>query len=161
LTRAGALQAAIDNTSPDINANFKGYPNVNADDIPVPTPASDAGNYPSVRPLSDNMKDARGNPWKTSVGMPGYLMQQDLVQAFSPVMAARSDTFVVRTYGEKTDPLTAKSVATAYCEAVVQRLPDYVDPSDSAEATPTNQTNKDFGRRFKIVSFRWLTSNDL
>jgi hypothetical protein len=106
------------------------------------------------------------------------------VQAFSPVMAARSDTFVIRTYGEKTDPLTGKSVAKAYCEAVVQRLPDYVDQSDQAltntqtgylaaagDATPVyqangvtrivNSTNETFGRRFKIVSFRWITPNDL
>jgi hypothetical protein len=157
LTRAGALQAAIDNTSPDINADVKsGYPDVDVSYLNGKTFLR-----PSVTPDPLSMKDAKGNSWKTTVGMPGYLMQQDLVQAFSPVMAARSDTFVIRTYGEKTDPLTGNKVATAYCEAVVQRLPDYVDPSDSAEATPSKQTNIDFGRRFKIVSFRWLTTNDL
>jgi hypothetical protein len=157
LTRAGALQAAIDNTSPDINKEVKSaYPDVDVSGLNGKTYLR-----PSVTPDPLSMKDAKGNPWKTTVGMPGYLMQQDLVQAFSPVMAARSDTFVIRTYGEKTDPLTAKSVATAYCEAVVQRLPDYVDPTDSAEATAINSTNEKFGRRFKIVSFRWLTTNDL
>jgi hypothetical protein len=180
LTRAGALQAAIDKTSPDINRDFKTpYP-----DVDVTAAISASTQRPSVLPISDNMMDAAGNTWKTSVGMPGYLMQQDLVQAFSPVMAARSDTFVIRTYGEKTDPLTGKSVAKAYCEAVVQRLPDYVDQSDQAltntqtgylaaagDATPVyqangvtrivNSTNETFGRRFKIVSFRWITPNDL
>lgn len=189
LTRAGALQAAIDKTSPDINAKFKDAVPLPA--VPYPTVSVPAAiktnNLPSVKPIVGNMMDASsptGQPWRTTVGMPGYLMQQDLVQAFSPVMAARSDTFVIRTYGEKTDPLTDKSVATAYCEAVVQRVPDFVDQTDGALTTPqsgfanaagdatpvyqsdgvtriVNPINEKFGRRFKIVSFRWLTSNDL
>ena len=65
----------------------------------------------------------------------------------------------------------ARPSSYAYCEAVVQRLPEFVDQKDPkiatlGNATPlssltANSTNSVFGRRFKIVSFRWLTANDL
>ena len=129
----------------------------------------------------------------SATGIPGYLMQQDLVQAFAPVMSARSDTFVVRCYGEVNNPKllnsdkTPKPIARAWGEAVVQRLPDYVDQTDPklygtnvygtnlGDATPpydritsltsptpiVNGTNLTFGRRFKVVSFRWLNESDL
>jgi hypothetical protein len=166
LTRAGTLQAAIDKTSPNINAQII----ANGNPVNVAQALTGSTNRPLPEPIIDNMKDANGATWNTTVGMPGYLMQQDLVQAFSPVMAARSDTFVIRTYGEKTDPLTNKPIAKAYCEAVVQRVPDYVDPSDTALTTlgdatppesPINITNQTFGRRFKVISFRWLSPYDL
>jgi hypothetical protein len=46
---------------------------------------------------------------------------------------------------------------------VVQRFPDYVDPSFQPYVYPakTNATDQAFGRRFRIVSFRWLTPNDI
>jgi hypothetical protein len=51
----------------------------------------------------------------------------------------------------------------AWCEAVVQRVPDYVnDTADLAQVfPPTNLDNQTFGRRFKIVSMRWLSPADL
>jgi hypothetical protein len=90
-------------------------------------------------------------------------MQQDLVQAFAPVLAARSDTFVIRTYGDTQNPATGQVVARAYCEAVVQRLPEYVDATATpAEQTPVaGSTNDKLGRRFKIISFRWLSNHDI
>ncbi len=163
LTLSGALQAAIDTTSPDINATAKasGEP-VSVPNVKLPHSAS---------PIAANMQDSNLKPWNTAAGIPGYLMQQDLVQAFSPVMAARSDTFVIRTYGESTNPVTHKVEAKAYAEAVVQRVPDYLDLTDSATsalgaATPlasltSGSINQKFGRRFEIVSFRWLSPRDL
>jgi hypothetical protein len=104
----------------------------------------------------------------------GNLMQQDLVQAFSPVMTARSDTFVIRSYGEAVNPATQETTK-AWLETVVQRTPDYVDQTDSnltaaGNATPAYKsdgsanvgaTNLQFGRKFKIVQSRWLTSNEI
>jgi hypothetical protein len=90
LTRAGTLQAAIDKTTPDINASAKTstggvvYP-----EVTVPSTQSTAITLQKSLPLKANMKDASseaGATWKTSVGAPGYLMHQDLVQAFSPVL---------------------------------------------------------------------------
>jgi hypothetical protein len=67
----------------------------------------------------------------------------------------------------------------AWCEALVQRVPDYVDPSDPPETVPSafdapsnaddpassptaaHKLNKLLGRRFKVVSFRWLTRSDI
>ena len=158
LTRTGALQAAIDNTSPDINANVKlsgaTVNGVSGGSIPI---------------IPSNLKDAKGNALNTTVGMPGFLMQQDLVQAFSPVMTVRSDTFLIRCYGEYDNPKTAAKEGQAWGEAVVQRLPDFVDQNDPAVKTmgdscplaSLNSNNQTLGRRFKIVSFRWLNETDL
>jgi len=54
-------------------------------------------------------------------------MQGDVLQSIGSVLTARSDTFVIRTYGEVLNPLdsTAAPISRAWCEAVVQRLPDY------------------------------------
>jgi hypothetical protein len=152
LTLAGTLQAAIDNTSPDINAAAKAEG----------TTVSVSGGSPAILP--GNLKDAKGNPLNTAVGMPGYLMQQDLVQAFSPAMTVRSDTFVIRTSGQALDA-SGKVIARAYAEAVVQRTPEFLDNTvDAAEtglANLTSEINKTFGRRFAITSFRWLSPNEL
>lgn len=152
LTRAGALQAAIDNTSPDINATAKA----------AGVPAIVTGGIPAVIP--GNLKDAKGNTLNTAVGMPGYLMQQDLVQAFSPAMTVRSDTFTIRAAGQALDA-TGKVVAQAIAEAVVQRMPEFLDGTTDAAETPLAELqstrNKTLGRRFEITSFRWLSSNEI
>lgn len=156
LTRCGALQAAIDTTSPDINSAAK------AAGVPVSaTSPAEAGRAPDL--IAANMTDAAGNPWNTAVGMPGYLMQQDLVQALSPAMAARSDTFTIRTYGEARNPRTGAIEGRAWAEAVVQRLPDWVDDSQAPETPPVslNASNQSLGRRFQVVAFRWLNENEI
>jgi hypothetical protein len=95
----------------------------------------------------------------TGVGVPGYLTQADVLQSLAPVITVRSDTFTIRGYGEATDA-AGKVIARSWCEAVVQRTPEFVDPADAVDAaiasiTPTNQT---FGRRFEIISFRRLSN---
>ena len=102
-----------------------------------------------------------------------WLTQADVMTALAPVLFPRSDTFVVRAYGEALNPVTSTATVPviegrAWCEAVVQRVPEYFDPSvasgDTPEVAPAalvsllNQTN---GRRFKIISFRWLTRSDI
>jgi hypothetical protein len=110
--------------------------------------------------------------WRTE-SIPGWLSQADLLARLGSVLSVRSDTFRIRCYGEAKDPLSDQVVGTAWCEAVVQRFPDYIDAAnvaytplddDEAEAeglAPLTQENKDFGRRFKIVAFRWLTPDEL
>ena len=99
---------------------------------------------------------------------PGFLTQADLLNSLGPILTARSDTFRIRTYGDTVNPSTGLIEGKAWCEAVVQRLPDYVDASMAAEidlstapASAAKTTNQTFGRRFKIVSFRWLTASDI
>jgi hypothetical protein len=92
-----------------------------------------------------------------------FLTQGDIMTALAPVLFARSDTFVIRAYGEAVNPATSATEGRAWCEATVQRVPDYFDGSQPAETAPAdlNLLNQRNGRRFKIVSFRWLTRSDI
>jgi hypothetical protein len=98
----------------------------------------------------------------TGVGIPGYLTQADVLQSLAPVITCRSDTFTIRGYGEAKDS-SGKVIARSWCEAVVQRTPEFVDPSDSADTvlaavSPVNQV---FGRRFELISFRRVPSAEI
>ena len=98
---------------------------------------------------------------ETGAGLPGYLKQQDIIRPLAPIMTSRGDTFVIRTYGETVDPVTKKVRGKAMCEAIVQRVPDYVEDSIQAWEIPIlGSQNEKFGRRLKIVSFSWLNEND-
>jgi hypothetical protein len=93
-----------------------------------------------------------------------FLIQGDILTALAPVLFARSDTFVIRTYGEAVNPATGVTEGKAWCEATVQRIPEYFDPADDATVAPADLTsalNQNLGRRFKVVSFRWLTRSDI
>jgi hypothetical protein len=93
---------------------------------------------------------------------PGWLSQADVLGVLGPVMAVRSDTFLVRAYGDATNPATGAVEGRAWCEAVVQRVPDYVDAADPPEAAAgLSETNRTYGRRFQIVRFRWLSAAEV
>lgn len=115
-------------------------------------------NYPSQLELLNG-----GLLGQLNYGAPGFLTQADVLQKIGSVIAARSDTFVVRTYGDATNPATGDVEGRAWCEAVVQRLPEFVEPSQPPETALSSLTplNRDFGRRYRVVSFRWLTPVDL
>jgi hypothetical protein len=102
------------------------------------------------------------SPNNTGVGIPGYLTQADVLQSIAPVMTVRSDTFTIRGYGEAKDS-SGKVLVTSWCEAVVQRTPEFVDASDSPHTAIAglNQTNQTFGRKFTLVSFRYLAGSEL
>jgi len=110
-----------------------------------------------------------------------WLTQADIMTALAPILFARSDTFVIRTYGEAVNPATSAVEGRAWAEAIVQRIPEYFDRSTAAEAplssfdpvpnpddpeappssTSTQNLNRINGRRFKVISFRWLTRADI
>lgn len=108
-----------------------------------------------------------------------WLTQADVMTALAPILFPRSDTFVIRSYGEAVNPATGSREGSAWCEATVQRVPEYFDRTDepdtmasafdapsnpnNATSAPTqgHQLNKIFGRRFKVISFRWLTRSDI
>ncbi|MFA6286749.1 MAG: hypothetical protein WC661_05125 [Opitutaceae bacterium] len=95
---------------------------------------------------------------------PGYLSQADLLTAVGPSLAARSDTFRIRAYGDIQSVANGSIEGRAWCEAIVQRSADYVSAADASTVIPANLTaaaNKTFGRRFKIISFRWLSPNEI
>jgi hypothetical protein len=110
-----------------------------------------------------------------------WLSQGDIMTALAPILFVRSDTFVVRTYGEAVNPATNAVEGKAWAEAIVQRVPEYfadpannppeklpsafdvpVNPDDSTSGpTATDRLNQTYGRRFKVISFRWLTRSDI
>jgi hypothetical protein len=92
------------------------------------------------------------------------LTQGDLMGALASVATVRGDTFKIRAYGEATASDGKTVIARAWCEAIVQRVPDFVDPRDNpgtALASLASNTNKTFGRRFNLVSFRWLKETEI
>jgi len=96
-----------------------------------------------------------------SVGAAGYLSQAALLTAFGSQITVRGDTFVIRTYGDSRDS-SGNILAKAWCEAVVQRTPEYVDSANAPEATGGLTTaNSTFGRKFQLISFRWLNPNEI
>ncbi|MEO0510469.1 MAG: hypothetical protein AAF065_11480 [Verrucomicrobiota bacterium] len=120
--------------------------------------------YKSDINSSDGTLDQPTELGYRSTGIPGWLTQADVLQVIGPSLSARSDTFRIRTYGEVRDPISNEVEAKAWCEAIVQRYPDYVDSLDDAE-TPldllTSDINRDMGRRFRVVSLRWLNEDQI
>ena len=96
-----------------------------------------------------------------TAGSPGYLLQSDVLSRIGSVLQARSDTFTVRSYGSVGDADAPQ--AQAWLEATVQRVAEFVDPENDPEALPDNLTalNQQFGRKFKVISFRWLSKEDI
>jgi hypothetical protein len=98
-----------------------------------------------------------------TVHAPGSLSQGDVLSAIGSHITVRGDTFSIRCYGDATDKKTGKILARAWCEAVVQRLPEFADPSDTPETAVAGlkRANALFGRRFEILNFRWLASEEV
>ena len=89
-------------------------------------------------------------------GLPGVLTQGDLLSILAPQLTVRGDTFLIRAYGETVDPLSGETTGQAWCEALVKRRSAPVESGDSV-IQPTGA----FGRKFQIVSFRWLNDNEV
>lgn len=153
LTRLGALQAAIDESK--INANFLvgSVTDVRAADV------SDQRIYKYSNPAA-----SLGNP---AAGAPGWVSQGDLMRILEPGATVRADTFVIRVSGEAHDA-KGRVTARAYAEALVQRMPEYVNPIDRPSTNVWNPDlkvgeadNKKFGRRLNVVAFRWLAESEI
>lgn len=147
LTRGGALHAALEKSGVNREV-FREMVPVRDQDVADPlvygyrTPAA-----------------ATGNP---AEGAPGWITQGDLLHLLEPRATVRPDSFVVRACGQAVDG-NGRVIAKAYAEAVVQRIPGYIDPANRAAATGADLTevNRRFGRRFEVVSFRWLSPREI
>lgn len=119
-----------------------------------------SSNLPSAASAGYNFPAAANG--YNAYGLPGWTRQADVLRPIAPILSARDDTFNIRAYGDARDA-AGKITASATCEAVVRRTRDYVDPADAAEITtlPKSAINITFGRRYQIVSFRWLTTAEI
>ncbi|HEY1120839.1 MAG TPA: hypothetical protein VGE67_04530, partial [Haloferula sp.] len=149
-----------------VGGDSTSLPSSGVDGIWPPTSHDlNAGSVAGILADKEMLKDAKYKREQgyRSTGIPGWVTQADLLQVIGPSLSARSDTFRIRAYGESLDPDSGTPVAKAWCEAIVQRLPEYLDSADAPTERGVDLTdiNKKFGRRFQIVSFRWLSPHEI
>lgn len=170
-SRSGVLDAAIE--AAGLNSGFDG-------DAEFLT-STDDGNNANKPSLKVNYnRSPRSKAW----GATGFLTQGDLLDAIGPHLSARGDTFTIRACGEAVE--NGVVVARAFLEATVSRGPNFVNPASldaTAIATGANRptdpvsvvnradgsvasgtlgdVNGRFGRKYEIVSFRWLQKNEM
>ncbi|MDP4658972.1 MAG: hypothetical protein NWS49_06440 [Opitutales bacterium] len=180
--RCGALQAAILRADQQHAAGisdrlFAGLPDLRVTPASLQTPT--AGIFPHPENLDLRAQGGGTSRAHAALGAPGNLLQSDLLQTLGPALATRSDTFTLRCFGEAS-ALSGEN-GMAWMEVVVQRVPDFVDPTNPAETsnsapkplapgpatadasvspelTPINQL---LGRRFKVLSMRWIQGNEI
>ena len=173
ITRADTAGANLSNrSSPLIAAPMFGSAQASANTtlpgaIPyVSTPNNAMASDPRVSPFTNRNHALRAAP--TS------LTQADILAAVGSSLSTRSDTFVIRCFGDAADPLDpSKTLASCWIEAVVQRIPEFCDPSQPPETEVSSPNdgqrhnpllstvNQTLGRRFIILSSRMLGPNDL
>ncbi|QTN31406.1 hypothetical protein HZ994_03370 [Akkermansiaceae bacterium] len=162
----GALQSAIDYDDGSPEAGSINYPFKSSPDFMLKE--SDLGSHAFSTPDA-----AVGSRF---AGIPGYVIQTDILKPIANTLSVRDDTFRIRAYGDAIDP-NGKILARAWCEAIVQRVPEYCDRTNDPE-TPSREidgtgvfsesansalttTNRRFGRKFEIESFRWLNGLEI
>lgn len=141
LALSGPLQAALDKT---VNKEL-----FSAAQRIASAPAGAAFPFPEAAELPKTF------------GGPAHVTQADILTAIGSQLTVRADTFRVRAFGEASDK-AGNVTARAWCEAIVVREPDYIDPSLPAYEIPaTGSPNESFGRRFTVHSFRWIAPAEL
>ena len=180
--RCGALQAAIFRADQQNAAGISDRLLAGLPDLRI-TPAilqtATAGTFPHPENLDLRPQGGSTSRAHSALGAPGNLLQSDLLQSLGPALATRSDTFTLRCFGEALAP--SGEHGAAWMEVVVQRVPDFVDPTNSPETsnsapkplvpgpatadasvspalTPVNHL---LGRRFKVLSMRWVQGNEI
>jgi len=147
----GALQAAIDKTTINDNAIAAAGGTFQAPKSPADMALEDPnkhlyGNmltskgwwgqnsaYPSIKANQrfPSLKAMSKNPSASNpdiiagLGAPGIVTQMDVLNSIGPNLTARSDTFVVRAYGEALDD-AGNVIGKAWVEVIVQRTAEYV-----------------------------------
>ena len=145
LARSGAIQSALDSREVKINDGFRGS-------------GREVGSGVASRFA---FPEAEEGP--AGYGAPGVVKQADILTPIAPVLSARSDSFIIRAYGESVDR-EGKVLARAWCEATVERDKQFIDSSDAPETALTSlraEVNESFGRRYQMTSFRWLHPEEI
>ena len=153
IAMAGAIQTALNALTADAGLNpFQTIQNESVASTANPFAPGPATGY--VFPEA-----AVGH---NTYGLPGWTRQADILRPLAPILSGRDDTFTIRAYGDARSS-DGKVIAKAWCEAAVRRTRDFSDPADKPDITtqPVSQTNQTFGRKFQIISFRWLNANEV
>ncbi|MDE6431815.1 MAG: hypothetical protein K2L13_00250, partial [Opitutales bacterium] len=109
-------------------------------------------NYINFTKNKSWFNDATASTYLES-GLPNVVDQADVLQMISNFITTRGDTFKITAYGEHR---TGDKVIQKKCEAIVQRFPEFVNIRENApHDKQLSTTNQAFGRRFKIILFRW------
>ena len=141
--RKGALQAALDRT-----LNSQGA-------------IGQIGNE-AKKPEGVAFSDAVDQEIEAA-GFAGFVNQSDILQTVAPVIQVRSDSFKIRAVGQSHDG-EGNLKATVVCEARVQRCAEYFDQADLPYIRLqdlSSEINKEYGRRFQLVDFRYLSPGEL
>ncbi|MFM7398945.1 MAG: hypothetical protein ACKO4N_08275 [Verrucomicrobiota bacterium] len=104
--------------------------------------------FPGIRSMSANNPSNPISPPKSAVtsalGAAGLVTQMDVLNAIGPNLTARSDTFVIRAYGEALDS-GGRVIGKAWIEVVVQRGMQYVIPgANGANGDDPNRRRLDY-----------------
>ncbi len=172
---SGTLQAAIDRTT--INGHLKAQ-------VTVEALQHAAAQHEEGTPEWSFPYPAHATG-PVMAGQVGFLQQGDILQALAPILTVRGDTFKVRTYGEVLNPVTGAIEARAWCEAIVQRMPEYLNrtangkveanpdppwampdessPDDKTSLEPKikHELNKTLGRAYRVMHLRWLSPDEV
>jgi len=143
----GALQAALDDGDVSINAGFR--------------TADRSMSGGEVSSSGAAFRQAMEGP--VAYGSAAYVDQADILRNFASQLTPRGDTFLIRSYGDSLDA-GGRVKARAWCEAVVQRVPDYLETTDEPflkQSELTSDINRRFGRQFRIVTFRYLHEGEV
>jgi hypothetical protein len=160
----GALQSAIDYDDADPKSGSINYDFKSSSDFMLKE--SHLGTHAFSSPQA-----AVGSRF---AGIPGYVIQSDLLKPIANTLSVRDDTFRIRAYGDSIDK-AGNVIARAWCEAIVQRMPEYSDESNAPEVparlmsedgvftdnAELTEINRRFGRKFRIESFRWLSRDEI
>ena len=144
--------------------------------IPVSLIASSEEDYRAGKVNPESLS------YHSGYGCPATVTQADILYRIGHRLSARSDTFCIRAYGECRSH-DGKLLAKAYAQATVQRCYEYVGSDDAPELTenrwqlepyvdvPTrghwrksedlSSLSRQYGRRFKLVEFRWLHPDEI
>ncbi len=118
--------------------------------------------FPSIRAMSRTSTETNVT---AGLGAPGIVTQMDVLNSVGPNLTARSDTFVVRAYGEAQDD-AGNVIGKAWVEVVVQRsteymamavgqrYPEYVEPNRRRLAYRTNTSaNREYDRQVLVETY--------
>ena len=164
----GALQAAIDATTINDTAitngggTFATSKGVALSSPYLPIKANDR--FPSIRSMSKTNDETKVT---AALGAPGIVTQMDVLNSIGPNLTARSDTFVIRAYGEAFDN-NGQSIGKAWIEVVAQRSTDYIalaneEPNIRAQFYRNNDgsSNSDYETKPTTDRYKRNTSSNV